>query len=333
MRPTQMTHPVDPMLELDYRATTTDLCQFLRDQLLEAPRHRGYVVGISGGIDSAVAAALCVEAVGRERVHAVLLPERESQAAGQRLARQLLEHLDLPSKEIDIAPTLETLGVYEQREKLVRELFPEFTSGWTYRLVMPGALADSAALSVYRLEALRPNGSVESVRPGVDALRRLQAFTNVKQRVRMTLLYREAEARGDLVCGTTNRSELALGFFVRHGDGGVDVEPLAALFKTQVRALGRHMGLPEEIVSQEASPDTWSAPVSDREFYMRMGYSELDRILARIEAKDSPAEIAEELELDPSYVDRVCSELERRRRATTRHRQLARTPHDEDGLA
>lgn len=319
----------DP-LQFDPADTRASLCAFLRSQLLVAPRHRGYVVGISGGIDSAVAAALCVEAVGAERVFGVLLPERESQPEGLSLARRLVQHLRLRAREFDISHALEALDVYRGREAVVRRLFPSFETDWTYRLVFPGDLHASRALNVYRLEVFLPDGSRQSIRPNTDSLRELQALTNVKQRLRMTCLYREAEARSHLVCGTTNHSELALGFFVRHGDGGVDVEPLSSLYKTQVCSLARFLGLPAEIVNQTPSPDTWSAPVSDRDFYVRLDYGELDRILARVERGNSSVSIAEELALDPEFVERVRAEIERRHAATARNRERPAFPPAED---
>ncbi|HEX9642156.1 MAG TPA: NAD(+) synthase [Candidatus Krumholzibacteria bacterium] len=319
----------DPLL-LDLATTRARLCDFLRSQVLVRPRHRGYVVGISGGIDSAVAAALCVEALGAARVFAVLLPERESQPEGVALARRLVEHLGLSAREFDISDALEVLDVYRGREAVVRRLFPDFQSGWPYRLVFPGDLKQSKALSIYHLEVFKPDGSCENVRPDPESLRELQALTNVKQRLRMACLYREAEARGHLVCGTTNHSELALGFFVRHGDGGVDLEPLAALYKTQIRALARAMGLPSEIVDQAPSPDTWSAPVNDREFYLRLDYGELDRILLRVERGDASGSIAAELSLETEFVERVRDEIERRQTATARNRELPSCPPQEN---
>ena len=129
----------DP-LALDSRERIDELLRFLRGETTRAPRRQGYVVGLSGGIDSAVTAALCVRAVGNERVRAVLLPERESDASGVERARRLASHLRVESVELDITSSLEALGVYSEREAIVARLVGEFRPGWRYRLILPGDL-------------------------------------------------------------------------------------------------------------------------------------------------------------------------------------------------
>jgi NAD+ synthase len=126
----------------------------------------------------------------------------------------------------------------------------------------------------------------------VQALGQMQAATNVKQRLRMIRLYEHAERRGFLVAGTTNRTEMAQGFFVRYGDGGVDVEPLAHLYKAQVYALARRLEIPAGIIERPPSPDTFSAAVDDAEFYFRLPYDLLDRFLAGLGQGDSAASVA-----------------------------------------
>lgn len=315
----------DP-LAIDLHTTVLALCDFLRRELSVAPRHRGYVVGVSGGIDSAVSLALCVHALGPQRVRALLLPERESQPEGVELARELVALLGVRATEIDLTDQLESIGVYVHRENVVRSLFDEFDEGWRYRLILPGDLREHRAMNVYRVEIIGPDGTRVSRRPDASALRRLQAFTNVKQRLRMTHLYREAEEDDLLVCGTTNRTELELGFFVVHGDGGVDVEPLAGLYKQQVRALALELGVPKRIVDRPPAPDTWSAPVTDEEFYLRLDYAQLDAVLARLHVGRSHATIAREVGIDPALVDHVATEIARRAHATQRKRRLPPVP-------
>jgi NAD+ synthase len=204
----------------------------------------------------------------------------------------------------------------------VRSCIAGFGEGWTYRLRLPGDLRESNALNVYRLEAFDPEGIVHHARLSADALHRMQAATAVKQRLRMLRLYDHAEQRGYLVSGTTNRTEMVQGFFVRHGDGGVDVEVLAHLYKTQVFALGHALGVPQAILDRAPSPDTYSAPVTDEEFYFRLPYAALDGALSCFEDELSVSDAARETNLEEDVVRRIYDELRRRRDATQRLREL-----------
>jgi NAD+ synthase len=95
----------------------------------------------------------------------------------------------------------------------------------------------------------------------------------------MLYLYCCAESENYLVCGTTNKSEAVQGFFVKYGDGGVDIEPLQHLYKTQVYQLAEYLGVIREIIDRAPSPDTYSFVVTDEEFYFRMPYDTLDLLL------------------------------------------------------
>ena len=249
-------------LALDPARETDRIAHFLRRQLARTPRRQGFVVGLSGGIDSAVTAALACRAMGPGKVLGVLLPEKESQPESQELAEELASSLGIETLVEDLTPTLELLGIYRRREDIVRRLVSRFEEGWRYCLKLPGDLRRHRELNVYRLEVRGPASEVESLRLPPDLYRRIQAATNVKQRLRMVRLFEYAEARSYLVAGTTNRTEMAQGFFVRFGDGGVDLEPLAHLFKTQVYELGRYLQVPEGTLSRPPSPDAYSAAVS-----------------------------------------------------------------------
>lgn len=313
----------DPRLRLDAEEAEATITAFLRRTLARSTRPEGFVVGLSGGVDSAVTLALAARAVGAERCGALLLPERDSAPESRELARSLADRLGVEAKVRPLTDTLQTLGVYRDQEEVLRELFPDFQTDWRYRLVLPGDLRESRAMNVYSLEVHRPDDSRTRRRLSAAQLRRLQAASNVKQRLRMVLLYREAESSGRLVAGTTNLSEYDQGFFVQHGDGGVDLEPIAHLYKQQVRALAHHLGLPPEIADRPASPDTWSEPVGDDEFYFRLPYSLVDGILARERAGMDDATIASELELEIEQVERIRAELTRRREHSRELRRLA----------
>lgn len=312
----------DPRLAFSPESATAAITDFLREQRLAAPRSEGFVVGLSGGVDSAVTLALAVRAAGVDDCSALMLPERHSSPASLELATKVAEQLGVAWRTVEMTQALEVLGVYPEIEATVRELFPEYGSDWRCRLVLPGDLREHRSMNVYSLEVRRPDGVHQRRRVARAQLRQLQAANNVKQRLRMTLLYREAEATARLVAGTTNFCEYDQGFFVLYGDGGVDVEPIAHLYKQQVRALAHHLGLPAEVADRPASPDTWSEPVADEEFFFRLPYDLVDAFLARERAGLDDTSIAAELELETEQVAHIRSELQRRRESSRGLRRL-----------
>lgn len=312
----------DPRLAFSPEAATEEITAFLREQRLRSPRSEGFVVGLSGGVDSAVTLALAVHAAGADACSALMLPERHSAPASLELATRVARQLDVECRTVDLTPALEQLDVYAEIEEIVRDLFPDYRPDWRCRLLLPGDLREHRSMNVYSLEVHRPDGVRSRRRVTRTQLRRLQAANNVKQRMRMALLYREAEGRARLVAGTTNLCEYDQGFFVLYGDGGVDIEPIAHLYKQQVRALARHLGLPDEVAERPASPDTWSEPVADEEFFFRLPYDLVDSFLVRERAGLDDARIATELELESEQVTRIRSELERRREHSRGSRSL-----------
>ena len=154
----------------------------------------------------------------------------------------------------------------------------------------------------------------------------MMAANDIKQRLRMTQLYYEAEKRHYIVCGTTNLSETIQGFFVKFGDGGVDIEPIAYLYKKQVFDLGRYLGTPKEVLERTPSPDTYSFPVSDKDFYFCMPYDVLDYIIYGVENNVPQKEVADVLGLKPEQVERAWNDVVRKREATRHLRELPPAP-------
>lgn len=138
----------------------------------------------------------------------------------------------------------------------------------------------------------------------------------------MIQLYHYAEKNNYLVAGTTNKTELAQGFYVKFGDGGVDIEPIAHLYKTQVYQLARYLGVIEEIINRPPSPDTYSLPLSDKEFYFCLDYELLDLLLYAYLNKMAKDEIASCLHLSQEQVTRVFKDFEAKERATWHLREL-----------
>ena len=251
---------------------------FIHEQVNDNFRKRGVVIGISGGIDSAVAVKLCCDAVGKENVLGVILPEKESNPQSQEFAKKYCEKLGIKYEIEDITSILDSSEIYQIREKIVKKYFPDYNQSCKYRIVFSENF-DSDGLSIPYLEVNDGNNQIHKIKLSLNDYFTITAATNIKHRIRMTRLYFHAEKNNFLVCGTTNKAEFQQGYFVKYGDGGVDIEPLANLYKTQIYQLGKHLDIPNEIIERKASPDTWSFDVSDEEFFYSLPYEIVDLIL------------------------------------------------------
>jgi NAD+ synthase len=266
------------VLDLDCTREAERISAFI-SKWVSSTRREGAVIGLSGGVDSALASELCVKALGPERVLGLVLPEKESNPISREYALKQAGKLGIRTEVIDITPVLETFGVYEKRDAVVRKHIPEFGDGSKLKISLPPDILARDAFNVFTLTVSDGQGRTKTARLGKDALNGIVAATDVKHRIRMAHLYYHAERNNYLVCGTTNKSEVIQGFFVKYGDGGVDLEPLAHLYKTQVYRLSDRLGVIPEIIARAPSPDTFSIPVSDEEFFFRMPYDKLDLLL------------------------------------------------------
>ena len=186
----------------------------------------GFVLGLSGGVDSAATAALAIRAASPQRVLAALMP-CHSQPEDATLGQLVADAFSIPTVTIDLTEAYNAL-----------------------------------------IAAFPPSD-------------RAMAAANVKPRLRMTTLYYLAQSHNYLVLGSGNRTELAVGYFTKHGDGGVDLLPLGNLNKTQVWALARDLGVPQVVVDRPPSAGLWPGQTDEEE--MGITYLELDRVLAAIE--------------------------------------------------
>ena len=314
------------LLKIDAAKLADQLAGFIRDQVKSFFKRKGAVIGLSGGIDSAVAGALCVKALGKERVHGLILPERDSNPVSREYGIAVAKSLGITWEEIDLTPILETFGVYSQRHAIVKKYFPGLKGDYQFRLVLPQDLLDRDRLNVYRLEVKAEDGSVKAVRLSHDGFLGIMAANDIKQRTRMIQLYYAAEKRYYIVCGTTNLPESLQGFFVKYGDGGVDIEPLASLYKDQVYQLGSHLAVPKEILDRTPSPDTYSYVVSDQEFYFCMPYDRVDLILYAMEHGVPKEKTAKALGFTLAQLERAWRDMERKREASEPLRHLPSTP-------
>lgn len=303
-------------LLLDAEAETRRLAQFILESVTQTLHRRGAVVGISGGIDSAVVLALCVRALGAERVIGLLLPERESSTESVDLALGLAGQYGVKTVTEDITPLLAGAGCYRRRDEAVQRLFPEYGEGWKVKISLPGNLLEQDVLNIFKVTVVSPEGAEQSQRLPVGEFLQIVAASNFKQRSRMAMLYYHAELRNYAVVGTANKNEHDLGFFVKYGDGGVDLQPIVHLFKSQVYQLAAYLDVPREIRERTPTTDTYSAGSTQEEFFFRLPFDVLDLIWLGME-EGVPAElIARALEITPAQVERVMEDIRRKQRTT-----------------
>jgi NAD+ synthase len=303
------------VLELDAEVEIERIAQSLRTQVLGEFRRRGAVMGLSGGIDSSVVAALCVRAFGKDKVLGLFMPERHSSDDALSLGRMLADSLGIEAIVEDIAPALEGLGCYRRQDEAIRSIVPQYGPGWKCKLVLPSIL-EAGRLNVTRLTVQSPQGDVTTVRLTPAAYLQIVAATNYKQRVRKMTEYYHADRLNYAVAGTPNRLEYDQGFFVKQGDGAADVKPIAHLYKTQVYQLAAQLGVPEEIRRRPPTTDTFSMPQTQEEFYFALPYARMDLCLYALNHGIAAEDVAPAVDLTPEQVGRVFRDIEAKRRAT-----------------
>jgi NAD+ synthase len=302
-------------LRLDAAAATDRIAASIREQVLRRLRKRGVVLGLSGGVDSSVTAALCARALGREKVFAVLMPEKDSDPESLRLGRLMVETLGIASAVEDIAPILAAAGCYRRRDEFIRTLVPAFGPGWGCKLAIAGALAHEG-YNITQLVVQSPDGAQQRLRMPLEVYLGIVAATNMKQRTRKQIEYYHADRLNYAVAGTPNRLEYDQGFFVKNGDGAADLKPIAHLYKTQVYQLAAHLGVPEEIRRRPPTTDTWSLAQTQDEFYFSLPYDRLDLCLYGLDHGIPAAAVARAADLTEDQVERVWRDIAAKRKAT-----------------
>ena len=280
-----------------------EITEFVKKEVFEIFEKKGIVIGLSGGIDSAITAALCVKSIGSEKILGLILPEKESDVNSENLALQIAEKYNIDTETIDITNILESFGVYENKEKIVKEKFLNYNEKCKYRVVVPSKLENNIGIPF--LEILDGENTVHKLKISSFDFLNLTAATSIKHRVRMTMLYNYAEKNNFTVVGTTNKTEYLQGYFVKYGDGGSDIEPLVHLYKTQIYQIANFLKLPEEIINQDASPDVWSFKTNDEEFFYAVPYNVVDLILYGREINISINEIAKFLNLESEKIEKL----------------------------
>ena len=304
------------LLRIDADKTADELAAQIKRQIHQDLKRGGAVVGISGGIDSSVVAALCAKALGPDRVLGVIMPEKESASESRRLAEELAAQLGITHLVNNIAPVLEGYGCYKMRNEAIRRVFPDFQDNWTVKITIGSKLLEREGFNYFNLAVEAPDGQTMTKRMPPAEYLQVVAASNLKQRTRMSQLYYHAERLNYAVAGTGNKDEHELGFFVKYGDGGADLKPIAHLFKLQVFQLAEALPVPKEIVKRIPTTDTYSAEVTQTEFFFGIDFDLLDPIWYGMENKFAPAAIAKGLGLTVDQVERVIKDIQQKKRST-----------------
>ncbi|HMJ53474.1 MAG TPA: NAD(+) synthase [Polyangiaceae bacterium] len=303
------------VLSIDPAAVTKKVEETLREQVLGHLRRRGIVVGLSGGIDSSVVAALAARSLGKEKVLGIFMPERDSSGDSLVLGRTVAEAIGIKTVLEDIGATVAAAGCYERQVEAIRTVYPEYGDGWKCKVTLP-SIIEGDRLNVSQLTVQSPAGEQKTARPPLSAYLQLVAATNFKQRVRKMMEYYHADRLHYAVAGTPNRLEYDQGFFVKQGDGAADVKPIAHLYKTQVYALAEYLGIPEEIRIRPPTTDTYSMPQTQEEFFFSLPYDRMDLCLYAVNHGVPAEEVAPVVGLTALQVERVYRDIEAKRRAS-----------------
>ena len=304
----------DDVLELDNEAEVAKITSNIKKILRTTLHKRGLIVAISGGVDSAVCAALCVKALGKNKVFGLLLPERDSSPESLILGKQLAEHLGIEYLAHDIAPTLEAIGCYSWRDDAIRIIFPEYTSEWKNKIIISHGA--EGKFNYFNLVVQSPGGEYFEKRMDLKEYLQIVAATNYKQRIRKTIEYFHADRLNYAVVGTPNRLEYDQGFFVKNGDGSSDIKPIAHLYKTQVYSLAKHLNIPTKIATAPPTTDTYSLEQGQDEFYFELPYNKMDVALWCVNNGVSSCELAKYFSIDEQAAEQIYTEIFTKRRTT-----------------
>lgn len=241
------------ILNMDWPEVEAKITRFIKDYVRKANAN-GVVLGLSGGIDSAVVATLSAKALGGSKVLALMLPEKETYRAKDIYhANLVIRKFKLRSQKCDITPTLEafyqSIPIFDSSERICKG--------------------------------------------------------NIKARTRMIYWYYYANKLSLIVCGSSDKSETMMGYFTKWGDVAADISPIMDLYKTQVKRLAQHIGIPRGILEKPSTPALWPGQTAEGE--LGVGYETLDLVLYGLEHFMTTEEIAVQVKATKELVERVRS--------------------------
>lgn len=307
--------PLSPdILKIDCEKETEKITAAIRNALISFHR-RGYVVAVSGGIDSSVTLGLCARAVGPDKVVALQMPERHSAEETLGLSGKVADTFKVRKYLEDISNVLEAVGFYRRYNECVASVIQGYGKGWKSKIVVPNVMTHNG-FTLFSVVAQAPDGSQIKKRLPLNAYLGIVAATNFKQRIRKMMEYYYADKNNFATTGTPNRLEYDQGFFVKLGDGAADIKPIAHLYKSQVYQLAAYLGVPEEIRLRPPTTDTYSLEQGQDEFYFSLPYDKMDYCLYGKNNGYSAADTAKAVELTSEQVERVYRDIDMKRSGT-----------------
>lgn len=289
----------------------------LKNDILGVIKRKGAIIGISGGIDSSVTLALAVRALGAENVLGIMLPEKDSSAESKEFALKLAEKYGIQTLEENITGALDGFGCYQRRDEAVAAIFPEYNPmEYKMKIGINQRGLNQFLPPVFSVTIINNSGEEKSKILPVKEYLQIVAASNFKQRCRMSMLYYHAERLHYAMIGTPNKHEVEQGFFVKHGDGGADIMPIAHLYKSQVYQLAKYLEVPKEIINRTPTSDTYSAEQTQEEFFFQMPYQEMDLLWYGLENGIPAEDVGKVMNKSADEIVHIYNNLTRKRKTT-----------------
>jgi NAD+ synthase len=307
----------DILIINDIEAVCNKIIADLHESVFQRLNRLGGVIGISGGIDSSVSMALAAKALGTENLLTIMLPEHDSSDDSALFAQKLADKFGVRAITENITGALEGFGCYRRRDEAVKRVFPEYDPS---KHKMKIGIGNSSVYSIlpplFSVTIIDEAGNKQSKRVPAPELRQIEAASNFKQRCRMSMLYYHAELLHYAVIGTPNKHEVEQGFFVKNGDGGADVMPIAHLYKTQVYQLAHYLGVPQEIIDRTPTSDTYSAEQTQEEFFFQLPFQQMDLLWFAFKNEYDPQEVGNVMGKTVDEIKKVFAGFERKIKTT-----------------